>query len=531
MMDGEDMYETSSSLDNFEDIDNALDDVNLSVSIPFFQTVPPLAPLPRREHTRSTRNRSRDESLSTPSATKSLSRKLDKTNQRDISASNVVVGAAASCSDLPSTSKRKRLIHSSSSSNELIYKHSEKKSCTNISNHRVSFVLKNNADYGPGAASTSTSNLNTGVNVQTSNVSLNARPSVHDRATDTEAKGPRAIINPLAEPMWLAARKHRIAEQKASLRHDHLLRLLTDDVIPIEFLGAELLHRYYANQEGHISTALKTLIERHAREKVELVIAELLAITNTERKRAEYYTDLTQQIYAHEEDTSFASSQEGLTRVLSFFKKSEEARLETLAIKERGRQPRTELELTDLICLPVQRPPRESSGTRSRKRARNSNPNSRTTTPNPTNRQNAQDNAPPAPVVDNNDNRQVANGHYSAPQQRSNRDNGPPSNPNPRYSNAPNRPRPNQQQQRPRQQGQGRHAEPRNNNRRQPTQVQWQGRGQQNQGNRQQQQQHAPRQNLPNINNGGQGQNNGPPISNSTQNLLAALTVLKDYMG
>ena len=58
-MDGEDMYETSSSLENFEDIDQALDDVNLSVSTQFFDTTPTLAPLPRRVSTRSTRNRNR----------------------------------------------------------------------------------------------------------------------------------------------------------------------------------------------------------------------------------------------------------------------------------------------------------------------------------------------------------------------------------------------------------------------------------------------------------------------------------------
>ena len=145
----------------------------------------------------------------------------------------------------------------------------------------------------------------------------------HDVTTDTHAKGHRATINPMAEPMWLATRKHFIAEQKVALRHMHLKSLLDDNIIPIEFLGADKLHRYYASKEGILSTPMMELLGKQARAKAELVQQELKASALWHKKRARYYMELVSQIYTHEEDDTFEKWKESITRVLAFFQKEQ----------------------------------------------------------------------------------------------------------------------------------------------------------------------------------------------------------------
>ena len=79
----------------------------------------------------------------------------------------------------------------------------------------------------------------------------------------------------MAEPMWLATCKHIIAEQKASLRHQHLKTRLYDNIMPAEFLGAEKLHRYYASADRKLCTPMIYLLRKQARENAELVQTEI----------------------------------------------------------------------------------------------------------------------------------------------------------------------------------------------------------------------------------------------------------------
>ena len=253
------------------------------------------------------------------------------------------------------------------------------------------------------------------------------------------------------------------------------------------------------------------LTTRHTREKAELVVQELLATAEREQKRAEYYSDLTSQIYTHEEDNTFAESQEGIQRVLTFFKKSELARLATLATKERARVPTNEEALTELIFMPEQRAARDNSNQRGRKRARNSKNNSRNNTPNPANRNNE--------ASTSTNNQAPATTGNGPAQPRSNpqpqRYNGPADNPQPRYGGNPT-------QQRPRSQGPNPRYEPANQNRHP-----------QQQSHRQQAPRNRPQQpNAPRQQQQRQPSNNpAPQHSASTDRLLSALSVLKDYMG
>ena len=509
---------------SFEDLSDAMDDVNLSVSTETFHTNPTLAPLPRRTNARSTRNKNRDESHSSLSNYLSLTNTSRQTSKLHRNSNDTECNATVSepgCST--PQAKRKRQSCSSHSSTDIIAKPNTKKSCISNPNLRVSFVLQNN-HYNEATVTTADSSRSSSLSMQ--HMQSDAVTSAHilvqaagqDATTDTGEKGPRANINPLAEPMWLAARKHFIAAQKATLRLDHLQVLLAEDIMPVEFLGAEKMHGYYASNEGVISDKLMKLMTRQAREKADLVVLELKATAEREQKRAEYYTDVTKQIYTHEEDNTFAESQAGITRVLTFFKKSEQSRLDTLATKERARQPDTEAELTELIFMPIQRPSRDSSNQRGRKRARNSKNNSRNNTPNPSSRtETPSTSTNPAPVRED---------RAPAPQGRNNqqppRYNGPTNNPYPRYGGY-------QQQQRPRAQAPGRRSEPNNTNNRRPQQH-----AQRQQAPRPAQTAQSHRQQPQATSRNQQRQQNGnqaPEFSDSTHKLLSALSVIKDYMG
>ena len=69
------------------------------------------------------------------------------------------------------------------------------------------------------------------------------RGELHDMGSGLSDKPLRMPITPLAELMWLATWKHLITKLKATLRHQHLLELLNDNVMPVEFFGADLMHR------------------------------------------------------------------------------------------------------------------------------------------------------------------------------------------------------------------------------------------------------------------------------------------------
>ena len=259
-----------------------------------------------------------------------------------------------------SDNKRKRSDTASSSSSEKNpCKH--KPSCTTSKQH-VSFAHQESRHTDDALTiATSTTNADT------------RRGSLHDMGSGPQDKPQRTTINPMAEPMWAATRKHLIAKLKASLRADHLEELLNENSMPIEFFGAELLHRYYASNQGILSLPMQKLIGRQAREKADLVLLELQSTALSEGKKVDYYSPLTEQIYAHEEDPTFHEAESALKRVTTFYEKSERERLSALAAKERNRQPTTELEWTNLVCQPEVRPPTPGSSrstSRGRKRAR-----------------------------------------------------------------------------------------------------------------------------------------------------------------
>ena len=239
--------------------------------------------------------------------------------------------------------KRKRSDHdSSSSSNQLA---PPNKSTTFIKNS-VSFAPQDNRSTKTVGLTTATS---------TSNADTR-KGDKHDMGTGPNDKPQRTPINPLAEPMWLATRKHLITKLKATLRMTHLQELLDQDVMPVEFFGADLLHRYYASTNGVLSIPMQVLIGKQAREKAELVHAELRETAAKEGKKVEYYTSITSQIYAHEEDPTFSDAEAALVRVLSFYERTETDRLNVQAAKEKSRQPLNEMEWTNLVCHPEVRP-------------------------------------------------------------------------------------------------------------------------------------------------------------------------------
>ena len=529
--------ESLSPLGRYDAMNEALEETNFSVSttsIPISNT-----PLPQRQRLSSTRNRVRDGTiLSKPTTTCSLS---SQHNEIDSSHTELERHATISLPDLQQlNSKRKRADTSSTASNistssTHIIQQQKKKSCISEytlanSNLHVSFDLQmNNGSHDMiTAASSHTVNAATSDHQAQIHHSTSTTLASHDAATDTDTKGPRAIINPMAEPMWLATRKHVIAEQKATLRHQHLKTLLDDKVMPVEFLGAEKLHRYYASADGKLSTPMMALLGEQATAKAELVQQELEATALWHKKRARYYMELVLQIYTHEEDDTFEESKEGITRVLTFFKKSEVARLETLATKERARQPHDEEAMTNLVCMPEQRPQRETS--RGRKRARNSNPASRTNTPTPVGNGSTSAPAGPAPSVSNlpdgpqgqGPSNQQGRQQPARRQGQSPRRGRPGQNNQPRWEN--NRP--------PTDRTYGQY----NNNACRPQQQQQQQNQsrQQNQGPRrpqQQQQQQAPRPQQQHSDNNQRPGGRSVHVTDSTDKLLSALAVLKDYMG
>ena len=74
------------------------------------------------------------------------------------------------------------------------------------------------------------------------------------------------------------------------------LSLLASDKMPVEFFGADLLHRYYASNAGILSIPMQTLLVKQAREKAELVLFELRPTAEVEGKKSTYYASLTEQI-------------------------------------------------------------------------------------------------------------------------------------------------------------------------------------------------------------------------------------------
>lgn len=193
---------------------------NFTVSIPHFLNNFHLAPLPRRLINRSNRNRPWEESLSSLSTRNETSHTimLCTTNSNPTFRSSELncttinhqfrcTGARVNVKDRPFPLTRAMTVLNNT---QTPHKHQRNP------NVHVSFALQNNSNNVEPATTSSASSDHRMNTTMSANVS--AHQSAHDMATDTVAKPPRATINPLAEPMWLAARKHAIAEQKTTLQ-------------------------------------------------------------------------------------------------------------------------------------------------------------------------------------------------------------------------------------------------------------------------------------------------------------------------
>ena len=368
------------SFGNFSAISQALEDDNMNVSKSKSLALPPLPQrLTKKQCSRSNQNQNtnggtRDSSnnLIDKSSSSSTTMVEDQVAGRFLEV--LRNGNLAQTTSAPSvllnenSKKRNRSINSSneSSTSKPVTKKSGTIENTKSNPFRVSFVsqVNQNSDNDDDGTAVSTA-------TSTSNARAVARDS-QDVGTGPSDQAERIKINPLAKPMWEVTRLHLINQQKAHLRAEHLKELLLADIMPIEFFGAEPLHRYYATNDGILSEDMQALIGRQAREKAELAQKELSAQAERESRNATYFGTITAQIYQHEGDDGFDSANVGLQKVVAFYQKSETSRLALLKTKETERQPKTELEWTNLVCQPINQLARsDRSSSRGRKRQRN----------------------------------------------------------------------------------------------------------------------------------------------------------------
>ena len=170
-------------------------------------------------------------------------------------------------------------------------------------------------------------------------------------ASDDQPPPPskRVQILPAAEPMWLAARRHRGAEQKAKLRADFNQHLLEQDTIPSHFLGGDKLPRYYI-RDGSLPTSLKDLIVSQAREKT-LHAIELLRDEQTREKRlADYYDGITADLYTQEDHPGLIEAQNLMASLLTHYRNVEKRRLDSLEKREVAKQPSSDEEYARALC-------------------------------------------------------------------------------------------------------------------------------------------------------------------------------------
>ena len=519
--------EDHNPFNNFQEFTRALDEDNFNVSISEPLTLPPL---PQRisKISRSNQNQksvSTEYFSTTYAATASNSSLENEAENNLFNTKNKLSHTTSAPFVTPNNSSKKRTRSKGSSSTSATSKPVYKKSgsIANITsnNFRVSFApqVNHNSDTDVEVGmnvGTSTSNRGLENTTSTTNAKVYNKDA-HDMATGPNDKPERIIVNTLAKPMWDVTRQHLISQQKAHLRAVHLGNLLSQDIIPVEFHGAELLKRYYATNNGLISEDMQALIGRQAREKAELVHKELNAQAEKESRNATYFAGLTSQIYEHEGDDGFNDANVALQKVVTFYQKTETDRLEILEKKETERQPSNETEWTNLVCQPLHQPTRpDRSGSRGRKRQRNGSSGKRT---NPT----PQTAPAPPPQGPTPSNSYIRGGH-----------NGPQVNASTSRGNV-QQPRNNQngaQGNKPQQHQQGNANKPRNNYRGSNPQPQrhQNPQGYQNYGNQQQQQPPRRNENQQPRNENRPGPSRPAQASNSTNKMMAAIAALKEAM-
>ena len=159
----------------------------------------------------------------------------------------------------------------------------------------------------------------------------------------------RVKILASAEPMWVAARRHRGMEQKCVLRADFHEQLLAQNVLPGQFLGADRLSRYFI-KDGALPVALSDMITQQAREKTLLAIKLLKEEQLREKKLADYYDAVTKDLYQQEGSDQYPQAEALMVSLLSHYRGIEKRRLDALAKKELTRKANTPSDLANALC-------------------------------------------------------------------------------------------------------------------------------------------------------------------------------------
>ena len=257
-MEGELTEEENHPFLDFQGFTDALEtEVNFNVSTQLPLTLPPLPQRISNKHSRSNQNANARSKNQTTEITPSSSQEYELSNDLLLTNNPITSTNSAPVVSLYNNTKKRNRSTSSSSTNAM-NKPANKKSgaITNIptNNFRVSFAPQVNQGSdsnlvasSSNSKSTSTTIMGPTASTSTSNARAFARDQ-HDMATGPNDKPERVIVNTLAKPMWDVTRQHLINQQKSHLRAIHLENLLKEDIIPVEFYGAEPLKRYYAHK-------------------------------------------------------------------------------------------------------------------------------------------------------------------------------------------------------------------------------------------------------------------------------------------
>ena len=177
----------------------------------------------------------------------------------------------------------------------------------------------------------STSNESTETNSCSALLQNNANESEGTETLDEDKE--KYVVNRAAAPMWTSARRHRLAEAKANMRALHYETLLEHDTIPGPFLGVEKIPRYLLQEDGTLSEALTQLIREQSIARTKLVIEELRETEKNDRRRAQYYNGICEQLYQQEEDASYPRAASLQTSLVTHFKQIEAKRLQICSTK------------------------------------------------------------------------------------------------------------------------------------------------------------------------------------------------------
>ena len=239
--------------------------------------------------------------------------------------------------------KRRRCNSSDDESNELLPPSKSVKMDGNDKNkkrHNVTFVIN---------PPLQNDNLENEAPAQQPAEGHNAAPDeVASTSSAPTASKPRVQILPAAEPMWLAARRHRGAEQKAKLRADFNANLLAQDIVPGQFLGAERLPRYYI-RDGKLPASLKDLIIDQGKQKTQHAIDILRDEQAREKRLADYYEGIAKDLYK-QDDCSYTEADNLMASLLTHYRGIERKRLDALANKEIAKKATNDVDLANMLC-------------------------------------------------------------------------------------------------------------------------------------------------------------------------------------